>query len=95
MKKSVKTMLRELKKKYQYVNIERILELPFGTLEKWENGKRIPADGVAVLKILYHFPFILHVADANYDEKASKSIFLHSAIDVLLKTEDKLVKKKS
>lgn len=61
--------------------IERALDLPQRTLTKWKNGLSSPsATGVALLKIIRTYPWILEVAQKNYDPFVAKEVFISNAV---------------
>lgn len=66
-------------------SIERALELPQRTLAKWKSGNTAPsASGVALMKFLKLFPWLIEVAEHNYDYDASQKIFLTQALNNFL-----------
>jgi transposase-like protein len=71
--------------KISFSSVERILNLPQRTLTKWKNDVSQPsAAGVALLKFLRVFPWLLNVAEHYYDYDTSQKIFLQSAFNTLL-----------
>jgi transposase-like protein len=71
--------------KISFSSVERILNLPQRTLTKWKNDVSQPsAAGIALLKFLRVFPWLLNVAEHSYDYDASQKIFLQSAFNILL-----------
>jgi len=50
--------------------LERSLELPPKTVARWKNGG-CSAASIALLRIIRTFPWLLEVADANYDKKVA------------------------
>jgi transposase-like protein len=71
--------------KISFSSIERILNLPQRTLTKWKNDVSQPsAAGVALLKFLRVFPWLLNVAEHSYDYDTSQKIFLQSAFNMML-----------
>ncbi|MDR0364993.1 MAG: hypothetical protein LBH92_08275 [Bacteroidales bacterium] len=71
--------------KINFSSVERILNLPQRTLTKWKNGVSQPsAAGVALLKFLRVFPWLLDVAEHSYDYDTSQKIFLRSAFNMML-----------
>jgi transposase-like protein len=71
--------------KISFSSIERILDLPQRTLTKWKNDVSQPsAAGVALLKFLRVFPWLLNVAEHSYDYNTSQKIFLQSAFNIML-----------
>jgi transposase-like protein len=95
---SIETVLDELKKTYvtdildnftknkvSFSSIERVLNLPQRTLTKWKNNASRPtAAGVALLKFLHLFPWLLDVAEHNFDYDVSQKVFIHTAFTVML-----------
>lgn len=66
-------------------SMERALELPQRTLAKWKNRIAAPtASGVALLKFLRLFPWLIEVAENNYDCNISQKIFIKHAVDEFL-----------
>jgi len=54
---------------YSNISIERILELEIGVLDKWINGKEdITCVGLTLLRILSTYPWMLDVAENNFEE---------------------------
>jgi transposase-like protein len=71
--------------KISFSSIERILNLPQRTLTKWKNDVAQPsAAGIALLKFLRVFPWLLDIAEHSYDYDISQKIFLQSAFNALL-----------
>jgi hypothetical protein len=71
--------------KISFSTIERILNLPQRTLTKWKNNISQPsAAGVALLKFLRVFPWLLNVAENLYNYDASQKIFLQSAFNMMM-----------
>ncbi|MDD5275562.1 MAG: hypothetical protein PHR16_05725 [Methylovulum sp.] len=58
--------------------LERALELPARTVNRWKT-KEPSASGLALLRIIRTYPWILEVADADYDETVSRSKLLEQA----------------
>lgn len=57
--------------------IERVLGLSQRTLTKWKIGATQPsAPGVSLLKFIKVFPWLLDVADSNYDKNCAERILL-------------------
>jgi hypothetical protein len=78
MSSNLKQILIELDSSgYSQSSIERVLELPTGTLDK-ENPETL-----ALMRIVKTFPWLLKVADEHFNELESKRIMCHSAIDVM------------
>jgi hypothetical protein len=65
--------------------MERALELPQRTLSKWKNGTSIPtAAGVTLLKFLKLFPWLVDVADCNFDYDNGQRIHIQDAVNKIL-----------
>ena len=61
---------------YSMVATERILELPFRTLSRWKTNGKPSAGGTALLRLLATFPWLLEVADNNYEETFAKDLLM-------------------
>jgi transposase-like protein len=85
-KKYVKSTLDYFaENKISFSTIERILNLPQRTLTKWKNNVSQPsAAGVALLKFLRVFPWLLNVAENSYNYDTSQKIFLQSAFNMMM-----------
>ena len=67
-------------------SMERALELPQRTLTKWKNNASSPtATGIALLKFLRLFPWLLEVAEGGYDYESSQKIFMMTAFNTMVK----------
>jgi DNA-binding transcriptional regulator YiaG len=74
-----------IENKISFSSVERILNLPQRTLTKWKNGVSQPsAAGIALLKFLRVFPWLLNAAEQSYDYDISQKIFLQSTFNTLL-----------
>lgn len=73
-------MNSEIIEGYSNSSLERILGLPFGYLKDKRHYRA--KDFQALIKILKTFPWMLIVADANYDEKIAKREMVKAAIDM-------------
>lgn len=75
---AVKNILKDFsEQKFNFAGMERALELPQRTLAKWKNGSASPsAAGVTLLKFLRLFPWLLVVAEKNFDFEVSQSIHI-------------------
>lgn len=68
-----------------FAGMERALELPQRTLAKWKNGTSSPtAAGVTLLKFLRLFPWLVDVADYNFDFDNGQRIHIQDAVGKLL-----------
>lgn len=99
---SVKAILQYFSdNKVNLAGMERALELPQRTLAKWKRGSPPPsAAGVTLLRFLRLFPWLVDVANYNFDSEEGQQIHIKAAIDTLLnkinfkgnqKTENKLI----
>jgi hypothetical protein len=71
-----------------FSTIERTLELPVGTLDGWlKSYKSIPAGGVALLRIIDTYPWMIEVALKNYDPIEANRHHAIAAINALADTE--------
>ena len=69
-------------KNISYAGIERAVGLPQRTLTKWKNGISTPtAAGVALLKYLRTFPWLIEVAENKFDYNIAQKIFLGTALN--------------
>jgi len=67
--------------KVSMATMERALGLSQRTLTKWKNGMSHPSPaGTALFKMLGSFPWLLEVADNNYEPGISQYVFLCSAV---------------
>ena len=65
--------------------MERALELPQRTLTKWKNQIASPSSaGFALMKMIRTFPWLLEVAEHQYEPVISQRIFINHAIESLL-----------
>ena len=63
-------------------SMERALNIPQKTFAKWKNGATNPsATGVTLLKFIRLFPWLLEVADSNFDQQKSHQIMLGAAFE--------------
>ncbi len=62
--------------------IERALRLPQRTLTKWKKGSTLPtASGMSLMKFLRIFPWLLEVADHDFDYNEAQKIHLNNALE--------------
>jgi hypothetical protein len=55
--------------------------LPQRTLSKWKNGVTNPsASGTALMKFLWLYPWLLEVAESQYDYAKAQKIYITSAL---------------
>lgn len=60
-------------------SMERSLELPQRTLAKWKSTGKPSAAGVSLLKILRCFPWILEVAEQEFEFQSAQKVFVKNA----------------
>ena len=70
---------------YSMVATERILELPFRTLSRWKTSGKPSAGGVALLRLLATFPWLLQIADNNYEDEFTENLLIVEAAKALNK----------
>jgi predicted transcriptional regulator len=81
--KEIKNILAEFKEKgISQIQIERIFEIPISTLDKEESSEVL-----SLLKLIKIFPWMIEVANKNYNETEAKEIMLHNAINVMMEKE--------
>lgn len=67
-------------------SMERALELPQRTLTKWKNKASNPSSsGIALLKFLRIFPWLLQVAENKYDYTLAQKIHMTAAFNEMIK----------
>ncbi len=68
-------------------SMERSLELPARTLARWKNEETISpsAAGIALMRIIRTYPWILAVADRQFDPVIARTILLNQAARELMK----------
>jgi DNA-binding transcriptional regulator YiaG len=72
-------------KKISFAGIERAVGLPQRTLTKWKNGISTPtAAGIALLKYLRTFPWLVDVAENKFDYDISQKIFMKVAFNTFV-----------
>jgi DNA-binding transcriptional regulator YiaG len=93
--KSINNILNDFSEnKISMSAIERALDIPQRTLAKWRSGSSSPtATGVALMRFIRLFPWLLDVAENKYDYDYAQKICINSGIQKLLscisfKTED-------
>ena len=71
--------------KISFAGIERAIGLPQRTLTKWKNGISSPtAAGIALLKYLRTFPWLIEVAENKFDFNVSQKIFIGTALNMFI-----------
>jgi len=66
-------------------SIERALEIPQRTLAKWKNkGSKTSSAGIALLRFIRLFPWLLEVAENKYDYQKAEDIQINIVIQKIL-----------
>jgi len=84
--KSIENILNYfIDSKMSMSSIERALEIPQRTLTKWKNRINVPSSaGIALMRFIKLFPWLLEVAENKYDYNESQKIHINAAIQKLL-----------
>jgi len=84
--KSIENILNDfIDSKMSMSSIERALEIPQRTLTKWKNRTNVPSSaGIALMRFIKLFPWLLEVAENKYDYNESQKIHINAAIQKLL-----------
>jgi len=73
-----------IKNKRSLTSIERALEIPFRTLAKWKNKiTKTSAAGIALLRFIRLFPWLLEVAENKYNPQKAENIMLKNSMQEL------------
>lgn len=85
LRKSIDNMLSDLQKMdISQSHIERTFDIPARTLSKWRNDRNLPsAAAMSFLRIVRLFPWMLNVAEKNYDNEKSHHIALKNEVQYL------------
>jgi len=85
--RSVENILKYfIENKRSLTSIERALEIPFRTLAKWKNKiTKTSAAGIALLRFIRLFPWLIDVAENKYNPQKAENIMLNNAIEKLSK----------
>lgn len=86
--RSVENILKYfIENKRSLTSIERALEIPFRTLAKWKNKiTKTSAAGIALLRFIRLFPWLIDVAENKYDPKKAENIMVENSMRLLQKT---------
>ena len=84
--KSIENILKYfIDNKISMSSIERALEMPQRTLAKWKNkGSKTSSAGIALLRFIRLFPWLLEVAENKYDYQKAETIQINSVIQKIL-----------
>lgn len=91
MKNNILVSIAKLKHfNMSFITIERILGLPFGVINEWESGEtKAKAEDKVLLSIITTFPWMLNVAEDDYDLEKTKVHLLKVVQKTLTKTRRK------
>lgn len=67
-------------------SIERALELPFGTIERWR-VEGPPPEAVALLRVITTYPWMLDVAEHGFEKSIAYYTILERAARIVAITE--------
>lgn len=71
-------------------SIERALEIPQRTLAKWKNKRsKTSSAGIALLRFIRLFPWLLEVAENKYDYQKAENIQINNAMQKIQKILDR------
>lgn len=84
--KSIENILNDfIDHRVSMAGIERALGIPQRTLTKWKNGTSAPtASGLALMRFLRLFPWLLGVAETKYDYNEAQKIHIKAAVNQFL-----------
>jgi len=86
--RAISNILDELKDiNYSMSAIERAFSLTSRILSKWKSGSSVPSkSGEALLKLIGTLPWLIEIAENNYDLRTAQLIHCHSAVSTILTT---------
>lgn len=62
--------------------LEYALQLPFGTVQRWKDGD-VSSEEMILLKIIEVYPWIVVVADKQFDDKAANAAVVREASKII------------
>ena len=77
-----------VKQGFSLANIERALDLPQRTISRWKSGSEPSAAGLTLLRFIRIYPWLLEVAENNYNEFLSKTILINKAAEAFEKLKE-------
>ena len=81
-KKYFESILKTVSKNNSFAYIERVLGLPQRTLTRWKK-KGASSSGITLMKFIETYPWMLKVADKNFDQSyARKELIQQAAISL-------------
>lgn len=82
IKSSLESILTNFSEKgFSMVYIERALDLSHRTLSRWKS-QGISASGLALMRMIHTFPWLLEVADKDYDRIYANKELVNQAMEV-------------
>jgi len=81
--RKVKTLIAAIRKDLGVTDaqLEHALDLEHGAIKRAEKAAAPSPELMALLKIVYTYPWMLKVADRNYDQKTAMKEFFKQAVD--------------
>ncbi len=81
-KESVETMLEFLSSKgHSWASIERSLDLPQRTISRWKSSAELSSVGMALLRIIRTYPWILDVAERKFESGYANWMHINTALN--------------
>src|SRR3989339_135874 len=82
-KESIIRMLNELESLgNSLAGMERALDLPQRTISRWKASNEVSSGGLALLRIIRTYPWIIDVADHRYEPMFAAQMLVHQAANV-------------
>ncbi|MDA3779917.1 MAG: hypothetical protein PF487_06820 [Bacteroidales bacterium] len=81
------------KRKVKLKDIEDSLELPIRTLSRWKSSLNYSKVGLALLRVIRSYPWIIYVAARRFDNKVVNEVFKQAAIKKFNLTEKPVISK--
>ncbi|MEI6155236.1 MAG: hypothetical protein WCQ90_14245 [Deltaproteobacteria bacterium] len=84
-RESIDSMIDYLSKEgYSLAAIERALDLPQRTISRWKSSRELSSTGMALLRIIRTYPWMLQVAQAKFEPVQACKIFLQNAVSTIV-----------
>lgn len=85
-KESATQMIGDLveRKKLSMSYMERALDLPMRTMMRWKSGESISAAAVTLLRVVETYPWIVEVADAQYERRYSTNRLIKEGMAAMM-----------
>jgi hypothetical protein len=82
---SVEQMIESLgNEDFTLAYIERALELPQRTISRWKASGELSKIGIALLRIVRTYPWILKVSEHKFDAQIAKKVLVENGMKVLM-----------